>query len=98
MRLVRPAEHELLDQVVPAAAAADLHDVHLKLAPSRFQRRQLRTRTGLPSRSLQFVSVYVIDVREILAATDGATLLRRIAVKSGSAHQVRRSIANLINA
>ena len=91
------SKHELFDEVVPATSAAHLDDVDLKLAPRRLQHRQLGARAGLAGRRLEFVSVYVVDVREIFAATDRASLVGRIAVKSCGAHQIWGSVANLVN-
>lgn len=80
------SKYELLDEVVPAAATTHLDHVHLKFAKCLLKQRQLGTGPGLPRGGLQLVAVYVVNVRQILAPTDWAAVLRRVAVKPGCTH------------
>src|SRR5262249_48529653 len=92
------AQQVLLDEVVPAAAAAHLDDIHPKLTERHRQRGQLRQPAGLPGGLLELVAVDVVDMDEVLATADGTTVPGRLAVELRRAFQVRRGIAHLIGA
>ena len=55
-------------------------------------------RPGLPGRLLQFVTVDVVDVGQVLPPTDRAALLGGLAVEAGGREQVRRRVAHLVGA
>src|SRR5207247_9881818 len=73
------AEQVLLDEVVPAAAAAHLHHVDLELTDGHRQHVQFCLAAGLPGRLPELIAVDVVHVREVLPAAARAPRLGRLA-------------------
>lgn len=96
IRYTVPTQHVLLNEVVPPAATANLHNVDRELTQRHCQRGQLRLRTRLSGRRLEFVAVDVVDMGEILPPADRAPILGLVAVETCCALQVRRGIAHLV--
>src|SRR6266511_3447208 len=97
-RQCRPAEQVLLDEVVPTAAPAHLHHIHLELTERHRQHGQLGLAARLARRLPELVAVDVVHVGDVLPAAHRASVVARLAVKLRRADLVRRSVAHLVRA
>ncbi len=91
-----PPDQILLDEVVPVAATADLHDIDRHLANAGREPDQLRPGSGLPLRLLEFLAIDVVDEEKVFPPADGASLVGSLTVKPRGREQIRRGVADLI--